>query len=235
MANKLICIFIFQLSLFLISCKNDGGKEKIVGELSTAPTYEPIDSLQAIHTKDALEDEQAYNEQMLVQKQTTLGNYTFKYGYTKYNDDKYGWTNPATLEVLNKGRLIFTDTSIKGYEELNIVSSGYHDLNGKSLVFRLDYGLQACDYMTASRYYVIMPDGDLIYFIGEYHSSSGDAAGTSYKTIFPEEANGQQNSMLIVESLNYKEGNEPDEFDTTDVYFIEGDVGVRKLSNHIHK
>lgn len=208
------------LVLFFVGCDKPTNKESEVAIKDTLP-----------ESKEQLDEEQEYNEQLLIPKSTEIEGYLFKFGYLSYDEDKFGWNNPGFLEVYRDNKLLFRD-SVKGYDELFVRSLGFHSLSGKKLVFNLDFGTEACDFSQASRYYFISPE-DSVFFIKEYWSQSTDYANRYFENIFPEDTNGLKDKLLILEGLYFKERDQPDKYDKTYIEFEKNRFKINKPTNNL--
>lgn len=163
------------------------------------------------------------------------GNYQFETGYVKYDEEKYGFENPGYLNVKRAGKILFTD-SFKGEGEVYIKSLGQHNLSGNKLFFTLNYGTEACDYISTSKYYVMIDD-KRIKHLGDFISQSGGDGYASrfYDHIFPEDSCGKLNTLLIVEGLMFHEHDQPDLYDTTKITFDNSTFVIRKETNNLEK
>lgn len=167
--------------------------------------------------------------------QETLEGYTFRYGYTAYDDDKYEGSNPGYLEVVKGGKVVFKDT-FAGQGEPYITLLGHHDLSGDKLVFRLNYGIEACDYSQDARYYVVDGTGKFHYLNTYWSGTGGDHYATRYFThIFPADSLGKPNTLTIVEGITYHEHDQPDVADTTYILFAGNSFKLNKLSDNLSK
>jgi hypothetical protein len=173
--------------------------------------------------------------ELLVPLEETFEGFVFKFGYRQYDEDKFGFSNPGYLQVLKNGKIIFEDI-FKGEGEVSVHSLGYHELSGRKLAFKLDYGTNACDYSQTSRYYVIGNDRSIT-FIKDYWSGVGGDGYASryYEAFFPEDSLGEHNTLKIVEGIEFLEHDQPDAADTTYVVF-EGDrFAVNKPTDNMSK
>jgi hypothetical protein len=163
-----------------------------------------------------------------------IDGFTFKYGYLKYDEEKYGFSNPGFLKIYKDDKLVFSD-SFKGEGSVDIESLGHHDLQGDKLVFRLNYGTEACDYVYTSKYYFI--DKDQFKFLKECYSITGGDQYSSkfYEHIFPTDSAGRPNSMLIVEGQIFHEKDQPDRFDTTFIKFEDNKFKINKPTDNLSK
>ena len=159
--------------------------------------------------------------------------YVFRTFYTSYDQYKYGLSNPACLEVYRNDELLFKE-NFKAYDELSLVSKGYHNLGGKKLIFTLEYGTEANDYIRASRYYAIS-DNHTVVFLRQLWSSSSDYANRYFEHVFPEDTSGFPDRLMIVEGLSFKEKDLPNRYDTTHIDFSKSGFAVKKLSNRLEK
>lgn len=204
--KKFLTIF---LLLFFANCSHSTKQDKI--ETAEKEVISMIN--------DSSENE------YLVRKEKEFAGYLFRFGYYLYDEDSFGFQNPGFLEIYKNGKLLYTD-SVKGYEEMNLSSLGYHQLVKRMLVFSLDFGLEACDYPQNQKLYGIS-ENDKVYFIDEFRSQSTDYASAFFQQIFPEETNGIKNHLLLIEGIHYKEGDEKDIADTSFYYLVED--GFKKL------
>lgn len=95
-----------------------------------------------------------YINQIKLKKSSVIGNFEVKYGYLENDEDKNEWKNLGFLEVYKNLKLIYQE-KFKGYDELFIHNLGHHLLYKNKIIFKLDYGTEACDYAHSSRYYYI--------------------------------------------------------------------------------
>ena len=230
---KQLTLLLSLLLFALFSCSEPASDKKDLSLSEDTLSTVATDTLQEGRPVDVeeLQRKKEYEGNLLKPKSTVIGAYTLVYGYVKYDEDIYGWKNPGILEIYKKDKLIFSD-SIKGYDELFAVSMGQHKLSGNKLIFTIDYGTQACDYTNVSRFYYIA-DNDQVRFIAEYSTASGDYAAVGFDPVFPEDSNGVNNGLLIVESMYYKEHDQPDKHDTTYIEFDKLNFTIHKLSHHI--
>lgn len=178
------------------------------------------------------ETTEAEDQTMLTAHEETLDGYTFRYGYTAY-DDKYEGSNPGYLEVLKGGKVVFKDI-FKGQGEPYLTSLGHHDLDGDKLVFQLHYGIEACDYIQTAQYYLVDGTGKFRYINSYSSASGGDGYASQYFIhIFPTDSLGKPNTLTTVEGIHYHEHDEPDVADTTHIVFAGNSFKLNKLSNDL--
>jgi hypothetical protein len=160
--------------------------------------------------------------------------YKFKYGYEKYNEDSFGFSNPGRLEVLKNERVIFKD-SFNGEGELYMKSLGHHDISGNKVFFTLNWGTEACDYAQHSRYYYITPESK-VNFVNEYWAMTGGDGYASryYEHIFPEDSNGAIDSLIILEGIQYHEHDQQDLSDTSYIFFDADKFTISKPTNNLN-
>jgi hypothetical protein len=158
-------------------------------------------------------------------KDTNLYGYHFVFGYHQYDEEKFGFSNPGYLNIYKNEELIFTD-NFEAYEELSIKTYGFHNFEKQILIFSLNWGLEACDYINPSLFYGI---GNLkVYKIEEFYRQSTDYASKFYEIIYPEDPNGIKNILTVIDKINYPSGEEPNKRDT--LYFEMTKSGfVKKL------
>ncbi|MFP9114903.1 hypothetical protein ACLI1A_13285 [Flavobacterium sp. RHBU_3] len=186
-------------------------------------------------TKKTAADDAADYSSFLIPHEEDLEGYTFRYGYTAYNEDKYGHSNPGYIEVKKDGKVLYKN-SFEGYDEPYINIKGVHNLNGNRLVFTLNYGTEACDYTQFSRYYVIHPDNSVSFLKECWGGWGGDFYATRYyKEFFPEDSAGIPNTMGIVEGILYNEHDQPDRVDTTRIIFSGNRFKAEKLTDNLAK
>lgn len=156
------------------------------------------------------------------------------FGYLKYDEEKYGFSNPGYFKIYKDKKLIYAD-SFKGEGDVSVESLGYLDLDGKKLLFRLNYGTEACDYAYTSKYYVA--DENKINFLKECYSITGGDQYSSkfYEHILPTDSSGQSNSLLIVEGQIFHEKDQPNRFDTTYIKFTGKQFTILKLTDNLSK
>lgn len=186
--------------------------------------------------KKAREDHQEdADEVFLVAKELKYKGYTFKFGFTDYDEDKYGFSNPAFLRVIKNEKIIFED-SFKGQGDIYVEPLSVHSLSGNKIVFTLNWGTEACDYNQCSRYYIINDQGK-INFLNEYCSiSGGDGyASRTFQHIFPEDSAGVKNTLVIVERMLFHEHDQPDLSDTIRILFDGNSFQINKLTNNLEK
>jgi len=172
--------------------------------------------------------------EMTIPYKDNIEDYTFKYGYLIYDEEKHGFSNPGFLKIYKEDKLVFSD-SFKGEGTVNLETLGHHDLHGDKLVFRLNYGTEACDYAYTSKYYII--DKDQFKFLKEcYFISGGDQYSSKfYKHIFSTDSAGQPNSILIVEGQIFHEKDQSDRFDTTFIKFENNKFEITKWTDNLSK
>lgn len=216
-----------SLLCFIVSCRNEPKQEAPVLE-TKMPS--PNDTLTG-GTHDNVKDYSSFLEARVEE----LEGYTFRYGYTAYDEEKYSLSNPGYLEVIKDGRVVFKD-SFKGNDEPYITSLGYHNLDGNKLIFRLNYGTEACDYVQTSRYYVVNNDSSFRYIKSYSSFTGGDQYASQYFShFFPEDTLGKPNTLTIVEGIAYHEHDKPDVADTTRIIFKGNTFTIRKLSDNLTK
>lgn len=212
------------LALFIISCNN---KARQQNDKSTSSDF--IKSNNA--TTDKKETE---NVSMTKPNYENVGELKIEYGYLKYDEDKFGFSNPGYIRVFKGDQLVFED-SFKGEGPVDIESLGSQELAGQRLVFKLNHGTEACDYTRHSRYYVSIDNK--IYFLNEYYASTGgdQYASRFYEHILPNDSAGVANSILIVEGLIFHEHDQPDLFDTTYIKFANNKFNISKPTKNLDK
>jgi len=216
--------------LLLILCLLQSCRKEVRQEVVTAPAKhitQPVSNKESTGT--------VQDSAFLVPHEERLEGYTFKYGYTAYDEEKYGFSNPGYFEVLKGGSVIFKD-AFKGEGEPYITSLGRHSLDGDKLVFQLHYGTEACDYTHTARYYVADAVGNFR-FIKDYSSFTGgdQYASRYFMHILPKDSLGKPNTLTIVEGITYHEHDQPDRADTTHVVFSGSNFKVIKLSDNLSK
>lgn len=221
---------IFWISiLFLIGSCENSKRENKVSDLLKANN--PIE-------KDSSENETSsatVNEELLQPKQDEFGGYTFKFGYEKYDEDKFGFGNPGFLIVLKNEKVIFND-SFKGEGEVYVKSLGYQKFSGNKLLFILNWGTEACDFSQHSKYYIITPE-DRVLYLNEYWSfSGGDGYASRYfEQILPKDSFGLTDKLVIIEGMKYHEHDQPDLSDTTIISFTQDRININKMTNNLAK
>lgn len=181
---------------------------------------------------DSIDDS---NTTVLTEEQTDFEGYKFVYGYREYDEEKYGFSNPAYLKVFKNDKLILSDNYF-GEGTIYVKSLGYQNISGKKLFFILNIGTEACDYVQASRYYFISPESDAK-FINEYISfNGGDGYSSRFsKHIFPKKSKSNANTLTIVEAIIFNENDQPNLFDSTRITFNGNNFKINKLSNNLEK
>ncbi|KOS06576.1 hypothetical protein AM493_11430 [Flavobacterium akiainvivens] len=174
-----------------------------------------------------------YRQVMLAPQGDTLEGYVFRYGYTAYDEED--GSNPGYLEVLKGGKVVFKD-AFKGEGYINITPLGHHDLDGDKAVFVMQYGIEACDYPSTGRYYVVDGAGKFSFINSYWAATGGDLyASRYYSHIFPTDSLGKPNTLTIVEGMAYHERDQPDVADTTHIVFAGNSFKLDKLSNDLGK
>jgi len=210
------------LCFLLLSCGNPAPKEQ-KPELEKTGGTKPLGL-----TDDEKNNQEKPGHKSAVSHKKHLAGYDFEFGYTEYNEDKYGFQNPGYLRVLSKGKLIFEDR-FEGEGEVNIKSLGNHALSGKKWIFTLNYGTPACDYNSVSRYYAVANNQKIRFFKECYASCGGDGyACHIFDQIFPEDSLGVPNTILFPEGISYNEHDQEDEIDTTRVVFSANSFKIKK-------
>lgn len=218
--------FITVLLAFSCGSSPEKGKTSQEQEEITSPTV----ARKTADPQSKPEDRelQEYYQSLLIPGKSTIGNYELKYGYTAYNEEKYGFQNPGYFQVYSKGKLIFKD-QFKGEGAIYIKSLGYHQLSGKKLVLVLHYGTEACDYSQVARYYMIDSNQKGRFLRECYSSCGGDGyACHFYDQVFPEDSIGVANTILFIEGFRYLEHDEEDQIDTTKMIFTAGGFSTKK-------
>lgn len=165
---------------------------------------------------------------------TTIEGYKIVYGYKAYNEEKYGFQNPGYMRVF-KGEALVYEESFKGEGPVIVTSQGYHNLAGQKLVFALNYGTEACDYINTIKYYVVI-DGKVQFLKAFDAITGGDGySSTSYNTIFPTDSAGKANTILVVEQHFFHEHDQPDLFDTNYITFTGNKFSISKPTNNLAK
>lgn len=195
------------------------------------------DTTNNVHSVNSLTSDTSSNNQLSEltnPHEDKIEGYTFKYGYSRYDEEKYGFNNPGFLNIYKDDKLVYSD-SFKGEGPVGIESLGHYDLDGDKLVFRLNYGTEACDYAYTSKYYFL--DKDKFNFLKECYSITGGDQYSSrfYEHIFPEDSLGKPNTILIVEGQIFHEKDQPDRFDTTFIKFEDKKFKITKLTDNLSK
>nr|WP_322625066.1 hypothetical protein [uncultured Flavobacterium sp.] len=217
-------LYITALTLLLLAC----AKEK-----QTDTAQEKSDTLKTnVKAKASIDEDGFDNSEYLKPRDTTFNGYTFKYGYTSYNEE---FENPGYLKVY-KGSKELYKTTFKGEGDPFIQSFGYHELSGTKFVFALNYGVDACDYAHTIKYYVINPDDKVRFVKDTYSMTGGDQyASRYYKEFFPEDSAGIANTIGIVEGMIFHEHDQPNQADTTHVIFNANAFKVEKYTDNLGK
>lgn len=221
-------IFLILTALLVVACKSPESKS-----LATNSTIDSLVDKSSSISKDTIVKE--LNNEFMEFNEVESDGYKFKFGYIKYDEEKFGFSNPGLLQVRKNGRVVLID-SFKGEGEVYMKSHGYHKLSGNKLVFTLNWGTEACDYWQHSRYYTITPE-DKVFYLGEYLSASGGDGYASryFEHIFPEDTAGRIDSLLIVEGIKFHERDQPDLFDTTHILFDGDKYNINKPTNNLEK
>ncbi len=225
--NILTRQIIWITTVILIGACNNHKNEN---EASNAKIDNPILKNETVQKETKTKE---LNNESLEIKEDEFEGYTFRCGYEKYDEDKFGFENPGFLEVFKNDKIIFKDT-FKGQGDVYVKSLGYHKLSGNKLIFILNWGTEACDYTHHSKYYVITSDSKIIYLNEYWGMSGGDGyASRFYDHVFPEETLGMTNSILIVEGMKYHEHDQPDLSDTTYISFKGNEFSIIKTTNNL--
>ncbi len=220
----------------LISCEESSTKtSEITVSAKRVHLKQSEDSIRIFQSlmNHSISEDSLQTLQLLTKRKEFLGAYRVEFGYTAYNEDKYGFKNPGFLKVYKNNKMIFSDVFL-GHNDLTFYNLGKHHVNGNKLFFILNWGLEACDYTQTSRFYCISPD-DKIHKLGDHWSmSTGDGySSRSFEYFFTHYQHDKPNNLVVVESLFFHEHDQKDISDTI-VYTFEGDkFKVNKLSNHL--
>lgn len=224
--SKQFLFILFSLTILVgtISC-DDKPRPKNERVSFSDTVTQPVFNSEGTYTEDS---------SMTIPQYSQAGEYKVEYGYSKYDEEKFGHSNPGYMRVLKGDSLIFED-SFKGEGTVFFESFGYQELAGKKLVFALTNGTEACDYYSFSRYYVSF--GDKFYFLKTVTSFTGGDQYSSlfYDHIFPQDSAGIQNSILLVEGQVFYEHDQPDRSDTTLIHFTDHDFTMTKLTDNLSK
>lgn len=216
-------ISIIILGLLITACAKDKQTDTIEGR---------VDALKTPLQTKAPEEDGFDNSEYLVPKEKVFDDYTFKYGYTTYNDE---FDNPGYLKIYKDGKEVYS-TAFKGEGDVFIESLGYHELSGKKFVFALNYGVDACDYAHTIKYYVISSDNVVSPVKETYSITGGDQyASRYYKAFFPEDSAGMANTIGVVEGMIFHEHDQPDQADTTRVIFEANTFRIEKHTDNLGK
>jgi hypothetical protein len=229
--NKILYLIFFTV---LLSCENESTKNVRTIKKSTNSSKSNVEKRGNIKSQEEL-DLIKYYKSFLNPITDKIEGFEFKFGYNQYDEDKFGFDNPGYLEISKNGKIIFKD-KFKGEGPVYIKSLGYHKLSGNKLLFSLNYGTEACDYVSHERYYVINSN-DKISYINHYSAQSGGDGYASffYDHIFPEDSLGEENTLLIIEGLKFHQHDQDDLFDTTRIYFTNNSFTLKKRTNNIGK
>lgn len=220
MKNILFTAFV----LLAIGCAKDKKIDTVHAKSDTLKT--------AVQAKTSTDEDGFDNSEYLKPRDTVFNGYSFKYGYTTYNEE---FSNPGYLKVY-KGEKELYKTTFKGEGDPYIQSFGYHELSGKKFVFALNYGVDACDYAHTVKYYFITPDDKVRPVKDTYSITGGDQyASRYYKEFFPEDSAGIANTIGIVEGMIFHEHDQPNQADTTHVIFNANAFKVEKYTDNLSK
>jgi hypothetical protein len=210
--------------LLTISCDNKAGQQNDNSSSSDSMTL----TISTIDKKDTV------SVSMTKPNFKSVGEFQIEYGYLKYDEDEFGFSNPGYMRVFKGDQLVFED-SFNGEGPVDVESFDLQELAGQKLVFRLNHGTEACDYTLHSRYYVLIDSK--IYFLKDcYASTGGDQyASRFYEHILPKDSAGVDNSILIVEGLIFHEHDQQDRFDTTFIKFADNKFILSKPTNNLDK
>jgi hypothetical protein len=229
MSTSINFLFPFSAILFVMACSDPKPEKGVIVSRDSSLVLENKDT----HT--IAESNESLNEERLKPQEIKIDDYTFTCGYEKYDEDKYGFSNPGYLEIRKNGNVIFKDT-FEGEGETYVKSLGHHDLSGDKLFFTLNWGTEACDYSQESKYYFITPAGKVSYLKDYWSGSGGDGyASRYYEHIFPEDSAGMPYSLLIVEGMIFHEHDQPDRSDTTYVSFDKDTYKMNKPTDNLAK
>lgn len=229
---------LFALLLLSVACNSPKAEDTAALPVKKTPVQHAHAPAKAKKQADEkpVDEETLKNEARLIPHEKTLEGLTFRYGYTEYDEDVFGFENPGYLEVKKDGKLLFKD-AFKGEGEPFVTSLGYHDLGGdKKLIFKLNYGTEACDYTQTSRYYVLNNDGSISYISEYWSAKSGDGySNRHFKEIWPGDVAGQSNTLTIVEGIDFNDNSRPNQYDTARILFNGNAFKVQKLSDNLNR
>ena len=214
----------FIVLLFAISCNDNASQQNENNSNTPAKKF--------TNSRDNIKD--ADNISMTQAHEMIVGKFKIVYGYLKYDENEFGFSNPGYMHIFKGNQLIFED-SFQGEGPVYVESLGYQELAGKKLVFKLNHGTDACDYTSYARYYVSFDNK--IYFLNEYFNSTGgdQYASHFYEHILPKDSAGIANYILIVEGLIFHEHDQPNLFDTTYIKFSDKKFNISKPTNNLDK
>ncbi len=221
--------FSFTL-LILLSC----GKSSPKTDMKSANQVINFkDSIRAIKSlmKPEMKESSEENKGLLVKQNVVLGKYKIEFGYTAYNEEKYGFDNPGYLKVFKNNKVIFSDSFLGDHELFVFTLDNKVDNN---LFFTLNWGKEACDYQQTSRFYCITTD-DKVHKLGDHWTaSSGDGySSRSFEHFYKQNPQDNSSQLLVIESLFFHEHDKKDLIDTIVYTLKENNFKSTRLSNHL--
>lgn len=145
-------------------------------------------------------------------------------GYEEYDEDKYGFQNPAYLRAFIDEELVFQET-FEAYESHWMNSAGSYVFADTLNFFKLNYGLEAHDYVVAER--LIAISNNSIQTVCEYDFQSTGYASRFPEYVYPSDSGGVNNTIILINRVVYRTGEEPNLADTTLYEYINAEFKKR--------
>jgi len=133
-------------------------------------------------------------------------------GYEEYDEDKYGFQNPAYLKTFIGGELVFQET-FEAYESHWMNTAGTYEFKDTLNFYKLNYGLEAHDYIVAER--LVAVSNKNVQTVCEYDFQSTDYASRFPEYVYPSDSGGINNTIIVINRVVYRTGEEPNLADTT--------------------
>jgi hypothetical protein len=235
--NKILTILCSFLSLFFVSCILSNEKKE-----KESNTHENNLSINEFAITDSIKETVIENNNLfgkineleineMIQKTKESEKHFYQSfidsknrsvqifaGYIEYDEEKFGFSNPAYIKVLVNNSLIY-DSLFKGYENIRLNLLHSENFDGKIDFFTLEYGLEACDYINIEHLYFL---NDYHFsFIGEFTYQSTDYASRYPEYYFPSDSGGKFNQIIVIDKIDYRTKEEPNIRDTIIYEYID--------------
>lgn len=145
-------------------------------------------------------------------------------GYEQYDEDKYGFQNPAYLKAFIENELVFEEM-FEAYESHWMDFVGTYEFADTLDFFKLNYGLEAHDYVVAER--LIAISNNNVQTVSEFNFQATGYASRFPEYVYPSDSGGITNTIITIDRVVYRTGEEPNLADTTFYDYINAEFKKR--------
>ena len=229
-------IILLTCLTILLSCSNSRTDKQSEDEGSTRIAHETIDSAEIEPVPQVEVQKLTMIDSLQMRADTSNLDFHFSFknanqsaidffsGYVEYDEDKYGFQNPAYLKLFIHGELVFEET-FEAYEDHWMEYAGTYEFSDTIDFYKLIYGLEASDYIVTER--LIAISNSKVQTVDEFAFQATDYASRYTEYIYPPDFGGLTNTIITIDRIDYRTEEEPNLADTTYYDYINSEFRKR--------